>query len=181
MLVQPVVMPGSGAWSWTVLGDDDVPVGPVERFLAYLTDIERSPNTVKAYAHDLKDFWPICQFPHIRHYARRLIMCGGSGGARAGGEVLPVLGGIIVVSEVVEECEQPIRRTVAAGSSWEWCDPGESVFLDRHVGVEIGAARGFDSLVPQPERDHRRVDPVSQQVHGAAVPEDVGGWVPGAQ
>jgi integrase/recombinase XerD len=57
MLVQPVVMPGSGALSWTVLGDDDVPVGPVERFLAYLTDIERSPNTVKAYAHDLKDFW----------------------------------------------------------------------------------------------------------------------------
>jgi integrase/recombinase XerD len=57
MLVQPVVMPGSGARSWTVLGDDDVPVGPVERFLAYLTDIGRSPNTVKGYAHDLKDFW----------------------------------------------------------------------------------------------------------------------------
>jgi hypothetical protein len=51
MLVQPVVMPGSGARSWTVLGEDDVPAGPVERFLAYLTDIERSPNTVKAYAH----------------------------------------------------------------------------------------------------------------------------------
>jgi hypothetical protein len=72
-------------------------------------------------------------------------MCGGSGGARAGREVPPVLGGIIVVSEVVEECEQPVRRTVAAGFSWEWCDPGESAFLDRHVGVEIGAARGFDS------------------------------------
>jgi integrase/recombinase XerD len=57
MLVQRVVMPGRGTESWTVLGDDDVPVGPVERFLAYLTDIERSPNTVKAYAHDLKDFW----------------------------------------------------------------------------------------------------------------------------
>ena len=39
MLVQPVVMPGSGALSWTVLGNDDVPVGPVERFLSYLTDI----------------------------------------------------------------------------------------------------------------------------------------------
>jgi integrase/recombinase XerD len=25
--------------------------------MAYLTDIERSPNTVKAYAHDLKDYW----------------------------------------------------------------------------------------------------------------------------
>ena len=55
--MQLVVMPGSGALSWTVLGDDDVPVGPVERFLAYLTDVGRSPNTVKAYAHDLKDFW----------------------------------------------------------------------------------------------------------------------------
>ena len=30
---------------------------PIERYLAYLTDIERSPNTVKAYAHDLKDWF----------------------------------------------------------------------------------------------------------------------------
>ena len=56
MLVHPVVVPGSGTRSWTVLGDDDVPVVPVDRFLAYLTDIGRSPNTVKAYAHDLKDY-----------------------------------------------------------------------------------------------------------------------------
>ena len=57
MLVHAVVVPGSGSLSWTVLGDDDVLVVPVDRFLAYLTDIGRSPNTVKAYAHDLKDFW----------------------------------------------------------------------------------------------------------------------------
>jgi integrase/recombinase XerD len=57
MLVHLVVVPGSGTLSWTVLGDDDVPVVPVDRFLAYLTDIGRSPNTVKAYAHDLKDYW----------------------------------------------------------------------------------------------------------------------------
>jgi integrase/recombinase XerD len=57
MLVHPVVIPGSGTRSWTVLGDDDVPVVPVDRFLAYLTDIGRSPNTVKAYSHDLKDYW----------------------------------------------------------------------------------------------------------------------------
>ena len=49
MLVQPVVIPGSGTLLWTVLGDDDVPVVPVDRFLAYLTDIGRSPKTVKAY------------------------------------------------------------------------------------------------------------------------------------
>jgi hypothetical protein len=57
MLVQRVVMPGSAVESWTVLGEEGGPVEPIERYLAYLTDIERSPNTVKAYAHDLKDWF----------------------------------------------------------------------------------------------------------------------------
>src|SRR5260370_13827944 len=62
MLVHPVVIPGSGTRSWTVLGDDDAPVVPVDRFLAYLTGIGRSPNTVKAYAHDLTDYWDFIGF-----------------------------------------------------------------------------------------------------------------------
>ncbi|ORB76851.1 site-specific integrase, partial [Mycobacterium timonense] len=57
MQVARVVSPVSSRESWTVLGEDDAPVAPVERYLAYLTDIERSPNTVKAYAHDLKDWF----------------------------------------------------------------------------------------------------------------------------
>ncbi len=56
MLVQRVLLPVARRESWTVLGDDG-PVQPIERYLAYLTDIERSPNTVKAYAHDLKDWF----------------------------------------------------------------------------------------------------------------------------
>ena len=56
MHVQRVVLPTSRE-SWTVLGGHDIPVEPVGRYLAYLSDIERSPNTVKAYAHDLKDYW----------------------------------------------------------------------------------------------------------------------------
>ena len=40
-----------------MLGPDGVPVEPVERYLAFLTDVDRSPNTVKAYAHDLKDWF----------------------------------------------------------------------------------------------------------------------------
>jgi site-specific recombinase XerD len=51
------MLPASPLESWTVLGDDDIPVAPVERYLAFLTDIERSPNTIKAYAHDLKDWF----------------------------------------------------------------------------------------------------------------------------
>lgn len=52
MFVTRVVSPVSSRESWTILDDDDRPLEPVERYLAYLTGIERSPNTVKAYAHD---------------------------------------------------------------------------------------------------------------------------------
>jgi hypothetical protein len=37
--------------------NDDAPVATIESYLSYLSDIERSPNTVKAYAHDLKDYF----------------------------------------------------------------------------------------------------------------------------
>ena len=57
MFVQQVVVPGSRRESWTVLHKDGRPVEPIERYLGYLSDIERSPNTVKAYAHDLKDWF----------------------------------------------------------------------------------------------------------------------------
>ena len=57
MRVLRVLMPGAGFESWTVLGDDHMPVEPVERFLGYLTGIDRSPNTVRSYAHDLKDYF----------------------------------------------------------------------------------------------------------------------------
>ena len=72
MLVHPVVVPGPGTLSWTVLGDDDVPVVPVDRFLAYLTDIGRSPNTVRAYAFDLKNYWEFISFRSLGWREARL-------------------------------------------------------------------------------------------------------------
>jgi len=44
------VLESSGAVSWTVLGDDLLPVEPVEAYLAHLSALERSPNTLRAYA-----------------------------------------------------------------------------------------------------------------------------------
>ena len=52
--VQRVVMPVTGAGSWTVLGDDGEVVAPAERYLGYLSALERSPNTVRAYALSLR-------------------------------------------------------------------------------------------------------------------------------
>jgi integrase/recombinase XerD len=53
--VQRVIMP-TGLESATLLADGEV-VEPADRFLAHLSAIERSPNTVKAYAHDLRDYF----------------------------------------------------------------------------------------------------------------------------
>jgi len=51
--VQRVLM-SSGVESATLIRDGEI-VDGVDRFLAHLTAIEKSPNTVRAYAHDLRD------------------------------------------------------------------------------------------------------------------------------
>lgn len=55
--VQVVVMPGTGARSFTVVGPDFEPVDAIESYLAHLVALERSPNTVRAYATSLKLFF----------------------------------------------------------------------------------------------------------------------------
>ena len=55
--VRRVFLPTRAVESFTVIGPDLRPVGLVDEYLAWLTDCERSPNTVEAYAHDLRVFW----------------------------------------------------------------------------------------------------------------------------
>jgi integrase/recombinase XerD len=50
---QRVALPG-GREAWTLLGPDLREVEPVAGFLRLLHRVERSPNTLRAYAHDLK-------------------------------------------------------------------------------------------------------------------------------
>ena len=54
MRVQRVRMPVTDAESWTVLADDCRPEPAIEGYLAHLAALERSPNTVRAYATSLK-------------------------------------------------------------------------------------------------------------------------------
>ncbi len=76
MRVQRVLAP-SGVVSWTVIGSDLTPVRPVERYLAWLSDIERSPNTVRAYALDLKRYWQFLEAHGIRWKEVSLEQLGG--------------------------------------------------------------------------------------------------------
>jgi site-specific recombinase XerC len=56
LAVQRLRLAGTGRVSYTLLGDDALPVAPAEAYLAYL-QVSASPNTVQAYAHDLRDFF----------------------------------------------------------------------------------------------------------------------------
>ena len=57
MKVQRIILPGTHQYSWLVIGEDCLPIEPLQSFLLYLTNLERSPHTVRAYAHHLKLFW----------------------------------------------------------------------------------------------------------------------------
>ena len=50
-------LPARAIDSFTVIGPDQRPVELIDEYLAWLTDCERSPNTVEGYAHDLRAFW----------------------------------------------------------------------------------------------------------------------------
>ena len=50
--------------TWTVIGDDFLPVPEIENYLAFLQNIEASPNTIRAYSHHLKFFWEFLRDTH---------------------------------------------------------------------------------------------------------------------
>ena len=61
MKVQRVRIPDSEKVTWVVLGNDYLPIEPIRQYLAYLESIERSPNTIRSYAHHLSLYWKYLQ------------------------------------------------------------------------------------------------------------------------
>lgn len=61
MKVQKVRIPNSDRVTWVVLGENYLPIQPIREYLRYLENIERSPNTVLAYANHLKLYWEFLQ------------------------------------------------------------------------------------------------------------------------
>lgn len=61
MQVQRIVIPATSRVTWLVIDDSFLSIRPVNDFLMYLENLERSPHTVRAYAHHLKLFWEFLQ------------------------------------------------------------------------------------------------------------------------
>ena len=57
MKVRKGVLPDSNKIVYTVLGDDYLPIEPIQKYIYYLDSLNRSPNTISTYAHNLKLFW----------------------------------------------------------------------------------------------------------------------------
>ena len=57
MLRVQVVDVAGGPRTWTVLGDDHLPVWPIEEFLEHHRVLGSSPNTVRSYAKGLQLWW----------------------------------------------------------------------------------------------------------------------------
>jgi len=78
----------------SLLGDDGEVAGPAERYLAYLAAIERSPNTVRAYAVSLK-LW----FEFLQHAAVNWDEAGAEDVARFVGWLRAPAGNVIVLAD----------------------------------------------------------------------------------
>jgi integrase len=64
MRVQRIKYP-DGKTSWTVLDNNFYPVQPICQYLKYLSNLERSPNTIQNYARHLRLFWEFLDQNHL--------------------------------------------------------------------------------------------------------------------
>ena len=49
-------------FTWLVLGNDLLPIKPIQEYIRFLNNLARSPNTVRSYANHLKLYWEYLDF-----------------------------------------------------------------------------------------------------------------------
>jgi len=142
-----------GQRSFTVVDVDALPISSVETFLRHLTALGYSPNTVKAYAHDLADLFTWLRFR--RRDWRTLTT------AEVGEWVAwlrlpgPARQGRIGVSPTIEPVvsERTLQRKLAAVSAFY----GFYRRLDPEITLQLTRwDRGFSSSGYQPSLAHTR-------------------------
>ena len=57
MKVQKIRLPYSTQFRWIVIANDYLPVESISQYLFFLESVDKSPNTIRSYAHHLKIYW----------------------------------------------------------------------------------------------------------------------------
>lgn len=150
-----------GLRSFTVLGPDALPLTAVEDFLRYSVALGYSPNTVKAYAHDLADLFT---WVEVTDRDWRSVTVAGIGewvgwlrlptAARQGRvSVLPMVGPAV--------SERTLQRKIAAVSAFY----GFHRRLDPAVTLQLPRwDRGFTRVGYQPFLAHTRRHQARQEI-----------------
>jgi integrase len=136
--VRRMWLPSRGVESWTVIGPDHRPVGVVDAFLGWLTSIERSPNTVEAYARDLKAFWTFLAARSVEWEAVTIAELGEfSAWARRPAE------NVIVLSErTARRCARTVNRMLTAVVGFYEFQGRRGNQLARDLVVQTRGGRG---------------------------------------
>lgn len=155
-----------GQRSFTVVDSDALPIGSVETFLRHLAALGYSPNTVKAYAHDLADLFTWLRF---RRRDWRILTAADIGEWVAWLRLpVPARQGRIGVLPSVDPAvgERTLQRKLAAVSAFygfhRRLDPDITLHLTRWD-------RGFSSSGYQPFLAHTRRQQARQEVRVRGV------------
>lgn len=155
-----------GQRSFTVVDSDALPIGSAETFLRHLAALGYSPNTVKAYAHDLADLftwlgfrrrdWRTLTVADVGEWVAWLRLPGPARQGRLG--VLPS------VEPAVSE--RTLQRKLAAVSAFY----GFHRRLDPAITLQLTRwDRGFSSAGYQPFLAHTRRQQARQEVRVRGV------------
>jgi site-specific recombinase XerD len=165
--VRRVLLPARATESSTVIGPDLRPVGLIDEYLAWLTDCERSPNTVEAYAYDLRAFWTflserglswdqvgVMELGEFAAWARRpaenVVVLAEEAARLSARTVNRMLSGVVGFYEFQARRGSPLAqdhpglpKTLPDGVFSQWIDPAKVALLDREQDRTIVLVLAF--------------------------------------
>ena len=176
MFVARVLVSGSRRESWTVVGDGGLVVEPAERYPSFLTDAGRSPNTVKAYAHDLRDWF---EFLACRGVDWATVEVEDVAGCVAWLRLPPAArGAAVAVLPVAEHCAASTinRKLAGVGSMYEHAlRCGVPVAASLRVWRPAGRRAGARSFLHHLSKSRLVTAPVVRVRAGRRMPRTLSG------
>ncbi|HAT8621054.1 site-specific integrase [Legionella pneumophila serogroup 1] len=104
-------------YSWIVLDNNHLPIKPITDFIRYLNNIDKSPFTVRSYAHHLKLYWEFLEAKQLNWVKINL-----SGLAAFVGWLCELNAQDSMVIDITDECNTwlSFKLLSVSQSAWEY-------------------------------------------------------------